>query len=174
MTIGNGTHVGLDRLGPRHQAGAHTLGRRRAPTLWEEGTRPGRQVVLLAAVAALAVVGADLALSNEITILFDLAFVTICVTAALSVRPRDLFVVGVLPPLMMLGTVLILALTARGAIAEPVDGVIQAVVSGLAHHAGALIVGYGLTLGIVAMRQLVTRRELPVQSVPQQRRHSAR
>ena len=119
-------------------------------------------------------VGADLALSNEITILFDLAFVTICVTAALSVRPRDLFVVGVLPPLMMLGTVLILALTARGAIAEPVDGVIQAVVSGLAHHAGALIVGYGLTLGIVAMRQLVTRRELPVQSVPQQRRHSAR
>ena len=81
----------------------------------------------------------------------------VCVAAALCVRPREFFAVGVLPPLLMLGIVLALALLTRKAVADEVDGLVQAVVSGLAHHAGALVTGYGLTLSILAVRQLVLR-----------------
>lgn len=109
------------------------------------------------------VVVIDLALIGETTLFFDLAFVATCVVAALTVRPRDFFAIGVLPPLLMLGTVLILAVVARGAIAEAEDGLVQAVVSGLAHHAGSLTTGYGLTLALLAVRQAAAKHNLPGQ-----------
>jgi len=128
-----------------------------ARTLWEEGRQPGRGVATLAVLAAIAVVVIDLILTSRISLVFDLGFIAICLAAALSVRPRDFFVVGVMPPLLMLTTILVLASVAPGAVAQPVDGLIQAVVSGLAHHAGGLIAGYGLTLVILALRQLAIR-----------------
>jgi hypothetical protein len=88
---------------------------------------------------------------------FDLTFVAVCVASALLVRPRDFFLVGVLPPLSMLGIVAVLAASARTAVADPTDGFGQATVSGLAHHAGALVVGYALTLGLLALRQVALR-----------------
>lgn len=88
---------------------------------------------------------------------FDLTFVAVCVAAALLVRPRDFFVVGVLPPLSMLVIVAILAAFDRAAVADPADGFGQATVSGLAHHAGALVAGYTLTLGLLALRQVALR-----------------
>lgn len=111
----------------------------------------------LSALAAILVVMVDLMLSDQLSLFFDLAFVGLCVAAALAVRPRDFFVVGVLPPLLMFGTVLVLALVSRSSIADEVDGLIQAVVSGLAHHAGALVAGYGLALGILALRQVAAK-----------------
>jgi hypothetical protein len=126
-------------------------------TLWEEGRHRGRLVAHAAAAAALLVVVAHLLLTDELTLAFDVAFVLICVAAALAVRPRDFFVVGVLPPLLMAGTVLLLAVVARGAVADPRDGIIQATVSGLAHHAGALVLGYGLALVVLALRQVAMR-----------------
>jgi len=114
-------------------------------------------VATLAVLAAFVVVVLDLLLTRRVSLFYDLAFVAICLAAALSVRPRDFFVVGVLPPLLMLGTIGVLAVLARGAVAEPVDGLIQAVVSGLAHHSGGLIAGYGSTLGIIALRQMAMR-----------------
>ncbi len=129
----------------------------RRKTLWEEGRHPGRLVVHAAAAAALLVVLARLVLADELTWVFDVAFVLLCVSAALAVRPRDFFVVGVMPPLLMAGTMLLLAVVARSAIADPRDGVIQALVSGLAHHAGALVLGYALALGTLALRQVAVR-----------------
>ena len=79
-------------------------------------------------------------------------FVGLCVAAALLVRPRDFFVIGVLPPLMMLGVFVLAGLVAPGLIARPGDGVVQAVVSGLSIHAGALVAGYLLALGTLAYR----------------------
>ena len=89
--------------------------------------------------------------------LSDVGFVLVCAAAALAVRPREFFVVGVLPPLLMAGVVALLALLARDAVAEPTDGLGQALVTGLAHHASALIVGYGLTLALLALRQVALR-----------------
>jgi hypothetical protein len=126
-------------------------------TLWEEGRHPGRLVAHAAAAAALLVVVAHLLLADDLTLAFDVAFVLICIAAALAVRPRDFFVVGVLPPLLMAGTALLLAVVARGVIADPGDGIIQATVSGLAHHAGALVLGYGLALVVLALRQVAMR-----------------
>jgi hypothetical protein len=126
-------------------------------TLWEEGRHPGRLVAHAAAAAALLVVVAHLIVTDELTLVFDIAFVMICVAAALAVRPRDFFVVGVLPPLLMAGTVLVLAVFARDAVADSGDGIVQATVSGLAHHAGALVLGYALALVVLALRQVAMR-----------------
>ena len=105
----------------------------------------------------LLVVVLDLLVFSGVTMLFDVAFVLVCVAAALAVRPKDFFVIGVLPPLLMAGTVAVLALLTRSSVADPGDGFLQAVVSGLAHHAGSLVVGYALTLAILALRQVALR-----------------
>ena len=127
----------------------------RAPTLWEEGTEPGRKVVLLGAVATFTLLLLDLALNESATILFDLGFVLACVTAALMVRPADFFTIGVYPPLLMLGSFWLVALFRPDSIAREQDSAFQAVISGLAHHAGALLTGYGLCLACLAVRQKV-------------------
>ena len=132
----------------------------RAPqsrTLWEEGRKPGRLVASAAGLLVLAAVLLDLLLFDDLTLVFDIAFVLVCVAAALAVRPRDFFVIGVYPPLLMAGTVAVLAVLTPGAVAEPADGFLQAVVSGLAHHSGFLVLGYALTLGILALRQVALR-----------------
>lgn len=141
---------------PAYRAGVST-GATRHRTLWEEGRKPGRLVANVAVLLVLLVVVLDLTLFRGITVVFDLAFVLVCVAAALAVRPRDFFVIGVFPPLLMAGTVTLLALGFRGAVADRGDGFGQAVVSGLAHHSGYLVLGYGLTLGILALRQLALR-----------------
>ena len=114
-------------------------------------------MVTLAVASSVLVVALDLLMSGRLTLFYDLSFVVVCIVAALAVRPRDFFAVGVLPPLLMFATVTVLALLAPGAVAEPGDGLIQAVVSGLAHRAGGLVAGYALTLGILALRQLAMR-----------------
>lgn len=114
--------------------------------------------MLVAALATLVVVLLDLALFDHLALVFDIAFVLVCAGAALAVRPRDFFVVGVLPPLLLAATVGVLAISARGTVSDPTDGFLQATVSGLAHHASALIAGYALTLVLLAIRQTTLRR----------------
>jgi hypothetical protein len=133
-------------------------------TLWEEGRTPGREIVALGVALALTAAALDLLLTERMSLLFDLGFVALCVALALAVRPDDFFTVGVLPPLLMLSTILLLAMSRAEAIAKAHDGVVQAVVSGLAHHSLALGLGYVLTLGVLAVRQriLVLREDAEV------------
>lgn len=128
-----------------------------ARTLWDEGRQPGRLVLTLSTLSAVAVAWLNIALAGRLSLFFDLTFVVLCLVAALAVRPRDFFGVGVMPPLLMLGVVTMLALTARGTVADEVDGPVQAVVSGLAHHAGGLVAGYAITLAVLALRQVALR-----------------
>jgi hypothetical protein len=154
----------------------------RAPqsrTLWEEGRKPGRLVASAAGLLVLAAVLIDLILFDDLTLVFDIAFVLVCVAAALAVRPRDFFVIGVYPPLLMAGTVAVLAVLTPDAVAEPTDGFLQAVVSGLAHHSGFLVLGYALTLGILALRQVALRNAGVIRAagrprIPAQRRSDDR
>ena len=97
-------------------------------------------------------------IGNNLGFAFDVVFVLVCIGAALWVRPRDFFMVGVMPPLLLAGTVALLAFFDRGAVARPDDTLVQAFVTGLAHHAGALVLGYALTLGLLALRQLALGR----------------
>lgn len=126
--------------------------------MWEEGREPGGRVVALGVAIALTAVAAELLIHGEITWLFDLIFVILCVTLALRVRPSDFFMIGVLPPLLMLGVFFLVALNSPAVIAHEQDGTIQALVTGLASHAGALITGYALCLGSLAMRQHIYRK----------------
>ncbi len=115
---------------------------------------------MVTAAAALVVVVAvllELLVHNRLGWFFDLVFVAACVGAALGVRAQDFFVIGVFPPLLMAATVLVLAVLDRGAVAGADDGLVQALVSGLAHHAGALVAGYLLTLGVLALRQVAIK-----------------
>ncbi|HWI44363.1 MAG TPA: DUF6542 domain-containing protein [Nocardioides sp.] len=132
--------------------------RERPSTLWEEGRQPGREVVSLAVAVLLTVVVLDLLLSADLGALFDLAFVALSVAAALAVRPRDFFTVGVLPPLAMLLVVVLLAISEPGSIADAHDGVVQATVSGLSGHALALVIGYAACLALLAVRREVLAR----------------
>lgn len=126
-------------------------------TAWDEGRQPGRRVVLLASLAAVGVAALNVTLTGRLSLFFDATFVVICLVAALAVRPRDFFAVGVMPPLVMLGVVVVLTFVARGAVADPVDSATQAVVSGLAHRAGGLVGGYFFALAILGLRQVATR-----------------
>jgi hypothetical protein len=124
-------------------------------TLWEEGHEPGRQVVALGLAVALTVTVLDLVLFGRVSLFFDVCFVLLCVGLALAVRPSDFFTVGVLPPMLMVVVYTLLGVTRPDVIADPGDGVIQAVVAGLAHHSGALVVGYVLCLVTLAVRHRV-------------------
>lgn len=126
-------------------------------TVWEEGREPGREMVALGVALALTAAALDLLVTGRVGVLFDLAFAGLCVALALAVRPRDFFTVGVLPPLLMLSTFLLLAMSRAEAIAKPDDGLVQAVVSGLSHHSVGLAVSYALALGVLFVRQHVAR-----------------
>ncbi|GAB3772665.1 hypothetical protein FB382_002817 [Nocardioides ginsengisegetis] len=127
-------------------------------TLWEEGREPGRAVVALGLAVALTVVVVDVGMVGRVSLFFDLCFVALCIGLALAVRPTDFFTVGVLPPMLMVAIFTLLAFTRPDAIAHPDDGVVQAVVSGLSRHSAALLVGYGLCLGVLAVRQRISRQ----------------
>jgi len=114
-------------------------------------------VVRAATIALVLVALVELPFGNRLGPLFDVVFVLVCLTCALWVRPRDFFTVGVLPPLDLAIVVVGLALLDRGAIARTDDPLLQAVVSGLAHHSLALVVGYGITLVVLALRQVALR-----------------
>jgi hypothetical protein len=115
----------------------------------------GSRVTRLAVLLGLLVIALDLAVFGHLNLVFDIGFVLICLGAALAVHPRDFFGVGVLPPLLLLGLVTLVALVHRDWVADPGDGLVQAVVSGLAHRASALLTGYLLVLAVLGMRQRV-------------------
>lgn len=126
-------------------------------TLWEEGREPGREMASLGVALALTAAAVDLVLTGGVGVLFDLAFIALCGGLALAVRLPDSFTVGVLPPLLMLSTFLLLAMSRAEAIADSHDGLFQAVVSGLGQHSIALGTGYAVALAVLALRQRVAR-----------------
>lgn len=123
-----------------------------APSAFTAGQEPGRQVAVLGVALTLTAVAIDVVLVGELSIFFDLCFITACGVLAAAVRRSDLFTVALLPPLLMLGVFTFVALVARDAVADPRDNLVQAVISGVAHHSVALFVGYALCLGWVVWR----------------------
>ncbi len=121
---------------------------------------PGREAAALAVALTLTTVGLDVLLTDRVTALFDVLFVLGCVALALAVRPRDFFTVGVLPPLLMLGTFVLVAMGSAEAVARADDSLVQATISALSHHSLALLLGYGGCLGVLYVRQRVITERL--------------
>jgi hypothetical protein len=124
--------------------------------VWD-GTTRGSEVVALTAALTLSAATVEIAISGHLRLFFDLCFIAICLIAAMLVRPREFFTVGVLPPLLMLGTMLLVALNGTAVIAQRHDSLVQAVVTGLAHHAIALFIGYAVCLVTLVLRQRALR-----------------
>ena len=82
----------------------------------------------------------------------------VCATVAMLVRPQDFFTVGVLPPLVMVAVFALVALWRQDALAPRDGGPVAAVMTGLAHHAVALGVGYAGCLLCLAVRDRFVRR----------------
>ncbi len=124
---------------------------------WWEGNTPGGEVAALATALVLTAAAAETAFVGRLGLFFDLCFILVCLGAALLVRPRDFFTVGVLPPLLMAGTMVIVALNGPRVIAAAHDSIVQAVVTGLAHHSLALFAGYAVCLLTLVARQHAAR-----------------
>ena len=135
---------------------------RRPRTLWEQGRDPGAQVAALATAVTLSAVLIELQISSEVAWFTDVVFVAACIAAALLVRMQDFFTVGVMPPLLLVGVFSLLAITTHETIAHPQDGFVQAVVAGLSSHSLALVLGYGLSLGVLAVRHRVQVQGKPL------------
>jgi hypothetical protein len=123
--------------------------------LWS-GVTPGGEVVALSSALVLTAATIEISMVGHLRLFFDLCFVVICLVAAALVRPHDFFTVGVLPPLLMFGTMVIVALNGPKVIAAPHDGVVQAVITGLAHHSLGLFAGYAVCLAVLLARQRLT------------------
>lgn len=121
--------------------------------IWDEGRTAGRELVALGAAITLSLITLDVLIGGRAGWLLDLGFVPLCLGLALAVRPGDFFTIGITPPLLLLGSFLLLALTRPGAIAHADDGAVQAVVSGLALHSLPLALGYAACLGVLAIRE---------------------
>ena len=112
-------------------------------------------MVALGVALALTAAALDLVLTAHLGVLFDLGYLAVCVGLALAVRPSDFFSVGVLPPLLMLSTFVLLATSRSEAIARRDDGLIPSVLTGLGDHWVALIMGNLLCLGVLFVRARV-------------------
>lgn len=108
--------------------------------------------------ACVLLIAIDRVASAELGAIFDIGFVAVCAVTALAIRPTEFFVVGIMPPMLLLGLFVVLGILDRGSIAAADDSLVQSVISGLAHHSGALLIGYGIALGILALRSRVLKR----------------
>lgn len=138
-----------------------------APTLWEEGRWSAARVTRLSTFVVLLLVVTDLVATGGLGLVFDGGFVVVCVAVALLVRPDEFFRVGVLPPMQLFGIFAVLAVVHRGWIAPADDGLIQALISALAHHSGALLAGYALCLVVLAIRQRVISAHSNLEASPE-------
>jgi hypothetical protein len=113
-----------------------------------------QQAVAVACLSVAAVTALDLA-DGRLGFLFSLGFVLVVITAPLCVDVRSLLVTGVMPPVLLIGSLWIIALFFPEAIV--VDGLhadagaLTRTIAGVIDHGITLVVGHVLALvGIVA------------------------
>lgn len=105
--------------------------------------------MLTGPVAVLALAAVDLAMAGRLTMFFDLAFISLCLAQATTIRGDNgdnRMSAGFLPPLQLIGAFVVLALIDPTVLGQPHDSLVQNVIAGLTGHAAALAIGYGLFL----------------------------
>lgn len=121
-----------------------------------------RQAIIIACVAMAAIAILDVVVDGKLGTLFSVGFILIAVTTPLSVDVRSLFAPGILPPLLMIGVILVFAVAVPSAI--PADGLaasagtLSRLIAGIIDQATALVVGHLLALGVIALRIVTAPR----------------
>ena len=132
----------------------------RTPAAMARRDLSARQALTAACVAMAAVIGLDL-MDGRLGLLFSVGFVLIAVTVPLAVDVRSLFPAGVLPPALLIGSLLLVCMFASSAI--HVDGLakdaslVGRFIATVIDHGLTLVIGHGLALGIIALRILADR-----------------
>ena len=109
----------------------------------------------MACVSLAAVTTIDLA-DGRLGFLFSLGFVLAVVTAPLSVDVRSLLITGVMPPVLLIGSLCTVALFFPDAIV--VDGLpagagaLTRTIAAVIDHGITLVVGHVLALAVIAIR----------------------
>ncbi|MPZ95223.1 MAG: hypothetical protein GEU96_10005 [Propionibacteriales bacterium] len=128
----------------RRRAGSRAA--RRDPML------PPASVVVLALLSTSTIAVVDRGLTGRLSQFFDLSFVLVCIVAALAVRRSGLFTVGVLPPLLMGGVFAVFTVVDPGTLTADHLAFASTVLTGLAHHAAALVAGHASAVTIAVAR----------------------
>lgn len=116
-----------------------------------------RGTVVLGCLAMAAITGLDL-IDGRLGLLFSLGFVLVVITLPLAIDVRELFPAGVLPPLLLLGTLLLVCVLRPAGAA--VDGIaddaalITRYIGAVVDHGLTLVIGHGLALGVIVWRIL--------------------
>lgn len=114
------------------------------------------QAVVFACIAMASIALLDVVGDGRLGMLFSVGFILVAVTTPLSVDVRALFAPGILPPLLMIGSILAFAIVAPSAI--PAEGLagsagtLQRLIAGVIDQATALVIGHLLALGVIALR----------------------
>jgi len=111
-----------------------------------------QQVVAGAVVMTAAVVAFDVALTARLSMFFDLCFALVGLWAALVVRHKGLYAVGVLPPLLLGAVVAFLAVTMPSTLTASHLAFVSTWLTGLAQHGFALGATHVVVLAIVGLR----------------------
>ena len=127
----------------------------RSPVAVARRDLSARQAVLAACFALGAITAVDLT-DGRLGILFSLGFVLVVVTAPWSVDVRSLLTTGVMPPVLLIATLLAVSLHFPHAIVIeglPADaGVLARTIAAVVDHGVTLVVGHVLALVGIAVR----------------------
>jgi len=120
-----------------------------------------RAVVVCAAASLAAVTALDL-IDGRLGIAFSVGFVLVVLSAAAAVQERGLFTTGILPPVLLAVTLLVVAATAPDSIVIaglPADtGVLGRTLSSFIDHGVTLFIGHGLAMVMIVGRIVTARR----------------
>lgn len=120
-----------------------------------------RATVVCAVLTLAAVTGLDL-VDGRLGPAFSIGFVLIVLSAATAVQERGFFTVGILPPVLLVGAVLVIAWAAPNAIEIPklpeTAGVFGRTLTATIAHGVPLLIGHALALAVVVARIVTARR----------------
>jgi hypothetical protein len=113
-------------------------------------------VVALSVTCAVGAATLQLLLTDVLGVFFGICFVLTSLTAALMVRTDGFFVVGVLPPLLLVGVLTAVAVIVPSGIDAPglADdaSLLQRVIAGIVSQAGALVIGHAGAIAVLGLR----------------------
>jgi hypothetical protein len=120
-----------------------------------------RATVVCSVVALAAVTGLDL-LDSRLGLAFSVGFVLVVVSAATAVHERGLFTTGVMPPVLLVGALLVIAATAPDTIVidglPDTAGVFGLTLSATIAHGVPLLIGHVGAIAVILWRILTDRR----------------
>lgn len=126
-----------------------------------------RAAILGACLAMTAIVLLDL-VDGRLDLLYSVGFVLIAVTPPMAVNVRQLLATGVLPPVLLIGSLLVVsivqpdAIQVEGMAADA--GTLARLIAATLDHGMTLLVGAGLAVVVIVLR-IVAEPDRPTRSV---------